>query len=118
MLRRGMRGGSVVHVQLVRATVPRRRGVRPRVACWKTTWVGPRRTGLGYAITQLGTGLFDADHFEDALPVFEATLSMKRRLGATEQDGLARRAILRMRTPISDGSKRPCACGKTCILDG
>ena len=34
----------------------------------------------------LGNGLYQADHFEDALSVEEAQLSMMRRLGASEQN--------------------------------
>ena len=36
------------------------------------------------AMTQLGNGLSDVDHHEDALVVQEAELSMERRLGASE----------------------------------
>ena len=39
-----------------------------------------RRCAMG----ELGNGLSDADHHEDALPVREAELAMKRRLGAGE----------------------------------
>ena len=55
-------------------------------ACWKT-YVGrpegdwARRS----AMTQLGNGLHDAKHHEDALSVQEAELSMKRRLGAPDE---------------------------------
>ena len=34
----------------------------------------------------LGNGLYDADHYEDALTVQEAELSMRRRIGAVEQN--------------------------------
>ena len=37
------------------------------------------------AMTQLGCGLFYADHHEDALVVQEANLSMRRRIGASAQ---------------------------------
>ncbi len=53
-------------------------------ACWKT-YVGrpeaawPRRD----AITQLGNGLTEVGHYEDALSVREAELAMERRLGAS-----------------------------------
>ena len=36
------------------------------------------------AMTVLGNGLFAAEHYEDALPVQEAELAMKRRLGRSE----------------------------------
>ena len=36
-------------------------------------------------MTQLGNGLHDTKHFEDALTVQEAELSMKRRLGAPDE---------------------------------
>ena len=39
-------------------------------------------------MTQLGNGLFDAQHYEDALSVYEAKLSMMRRLGAAEANFL------------------------------
>ena len=39
-----------------------------------------RRLAMGV----LGNGLYDANHFEDALSVQEAELAMKRRLGASE----------------------------------
>ena len=58
-------------------------------ACWKT-YVG-RPEGdwaRGAAMTLLGTGLFLIGHFEDAVPVKEADLSMLRRIGASDQQML------------------------------
>ena len=54
-------------------------------ACWKT-YVGRAETDSTrlYAMTQLGNGLCDAGHHEDALSVQEAELAIKRRLGASE----------------------------------
>ena len=54
-------------------------------ACWKT-YVGlSERDGLRIpAMNVLGNGLDDARYYEDALPVREAELAMKRRLGAGE----------------------------------
>ena len=39
-------------------------------------------------MTTLGNGLFGADHFEDALSVKETELSMRRRLGSSEENML------------------------------
>ena len=36
-------------------------------------------------MTRLGSGLYDADHYEDALSVEEAELSMLQRVGAPEE---------------------------------
>ena len=64
-------------------------------ACWKT-YVGrpetdwPRRS----AMSQLGAGLYEATRYEDALPVMEAELSMKRRHGASERDILVAQSNL------------------------
>ena len=41
-----------------------------------------------YAMTQLGNGLHDANHHEDALSVQEATLSTLRRVGGSEENVL------------------------------
>ena len=41
----------------------------------------------------LGNGLSDADLYEDALSVYEAELSMRRRLGDTESNMLAMLAV-------------------------
>ena len=66
-------------------------------ACWKT-YLG--RTEADWtrrlAMTVLGNGLYGADHHEDALPVYEAELSMKRRHNASEESllsGLANLAV-------------------------
>ena len=56
-------------------------------ACWKT-YVGRSETDQvrGMAMTLLGNGLFSANHYEDALSVREAELSMERRLGASNEE--------------------------------
>ena len=46
------------------------------------------------AMTQLGNGLHDADHHEDALSVREAELAMLRRLGASERQYLSSQSNL------------------------
>ena len=58
--------------------------------CWKT-YVGRPETDqvLGMAMSVLGNGLFVAQKNEDALAVQEAELSMRRRLGASEEYILA-----------------------------
>ena len=64
-------------------------------ACWKT-YVGRPETDQvrGMAMTQLGNGLYDAKHYEDALSVKEAELSMLRRLGASEENMLVAQSNL------------------------
>ncbi len=59
-------------------------------ACWKT-YVGRPETDWcrQAAVTQLGNGLYLAKHNEDALSVIEASLSMKLRVGASEESILA-----------------------------
>jgi len=55
-------------------------------ACWKTYLGRPEADwARGAAMTELGTGLFSAGHHEDALAVREANLSLKQRLGASEE---------------------------------
>ena len=68
--------------------------------------------GLGSddAMNQLGNGLSDARHHEDALSVREAELSMLRRLGASEATCSSCRTILRARMNRLDGMKRPDRC--------
>ena len=58
-------------------------------ACWKT-YLGRSEEEWVWssAMTQLGNGLCDAKHYEDALSVREAELSMLLRLGAPEGDML------------------------------
>ena len=55
-------------------------------ACWKT-YVGRPETDVvrRLAMSVLGNGLSDARHHEDALSVFDAELSMQRRLGTSEE---------------------------------
>ena len=51
-------------------------------ACWRTYLWRPEWDRIrGLAMNMLGDGLFKADHHEDALSVYEAQLSMLRRLG-------------------------------------
>ena len=59
-------------------------------ACWKT-YVGRPETSIlrQAAMTELGNGLFAAEHHEDALSVQEADLATMRRLGASEYNILA-----------------------------
>jgi tetratricopeptide (TPR) repeat protein len=55
-------------------------------ACWKTYVGRPEDDWVRMdAMTALGNGLFSAQHYEDALIVQEAELSMERRLGASEE---------------------------------
>ena len=59
-------------------------------ACWKTYLERPEADlARMSAMRQLGNGLTEADHDEDALPVKEAELSIARRLGCSEEDVLA-----------------------------
>ena len=64
-------------------------------ACWKTYLGRPEgdRT-RGMAMTELGNGLSEANHHEDALSVREANLAMLRRLGASENRILASQSNL------------------------
>ena len=56
-------------------------------ACWKTYVGRPETDGLRcLAIGQLGNGLAEAGHHEDALCVQEAELAMQRRLGGSEHN--------------------------------
>ena len=53
-------------------------------ACWKTYVGRPERSWVRTnAMTNVGNGLTSAGHYEDALSVQEAELSMMRRLGAS-----------------------------------
>ena len=52
-------------------------------ACWKTYLGRPEDNNVRtWAMNSLGTGLYEAKHYEDALSMREAELSMLRRLGA------------------------------------
>ena len=64
-------------------------------ACWKT-YVGRPETNFTrrMAISQLGNGLSEAKHHEDALIVEEANLSMLQRVGASEHNILDARSDL------------------------
>jgi len=64
-------------------------------ACWKTYLGRPEADRvLSSAMSLLGVGLSDAKHHEDALSVREATLSMERRLGASEESVLVAQSNL------------------------
>ena len=56
-------------------------------ACWKT-YVGRPETDWArkFAMTLLANGLSAVDHHEDSLHVQDAELSMRRRLGGSEED--------------------------------
>ena len=63
-------------------------------ACWKT-YVGlPDELTRIDAMTQLGNGLSEAEHYEDAVAVYEAELATKERLGVPESDILITRGNL------------------------
>ena len=63
-------------------------------ACWKT-YVGlPDELFRIDAMTQLGNGLSEAEHYEDAVAVYEAELATKERLGVPESDILITRGNL------------------------
>ncbi len=58
-------------------------------ACWKTYVGRPETDEVRHlAICRVGNGLYESGHFEDALSVREADLSMMRRIGASEEDQL------------------------------
>ena len=59
-------------------------------ACWKT-YLGRPETNEArrLAMTALGNGLYGAKHYEDALPVQEAELSVRQRLGDSANNILA-----------------------------
>ena len=54
--------------------------------CWKTYVGRPEGDRVrGMAMSQLGNGVSGAEHYEEALAVYEAELAMLRRLGAWEE---------------------------------
>ena len=64
-------------------------------ACWKTYVGRPETDELqGIAMAQLGNGLYAAGHSDEALSVEEANLSMRRRLGGSEDDVLIAQGCL------------------------
>ena len=70
-------------------------------ACWKTYVERPETDqarwfaiARRFALTQLGLGLYEAGHYEDALSVRLAVLSIKRQLGAREPSLLATQSDL------------------------
>jgi tetratricopeptide (TPR) repeat protein len=59
-------------------------------ACWKTYLGRPEADQPRFlAMTLLGNGLCEVDHYAEALTVQEAELSVKRRIGAFEENILA-----------------------------
>ena len=54
-------------------------------------------------MTVLGSSLSEARHYEDALSVKEARLSIKRRIGSQAKAFSARRASIANTYPCSDG---------------
>ena len=59
-------------------------------ACWKTYVGRPEaEEARRLAMTALGNGLYGAEHYEDALPVQEAELSVRQRLGDSANNILA-----------------------------
>ena len=63
-------------------------------ACWKTYVGQPDELFRIDAMTQLGNGLSEAEHYEDAVAVYEAELATKERLGVPESDILITRGNL------------------------
>ena len=58
-------------------------------ACWKTYVGRPETDQLrGMAMEALGNGLLDAQHYVDALSVYEAELSTVRRIGAFDDSDI------------------------------
>ena len=64
-------------------------------ACWKT-YVGRPETDQTrqFAMNVLGRGLFEVKQYEDVVPVYEAELSMARRLGESEHNILVLQSSL------------------------
>ena len=71
------------------------------------------------AMTELGCGLHEAEHYEDALSVQEADMALKRRLGESEGNMLVMQSNLASTYEelghLDD--LKPCRCGKTYTLD-
>ena len=64
-------------------------------ACWKTYVGRPERDAFRImAMQTLGSGLYVAKHYEDALPVQEAEMAMLRRIGAPESSILVAQSNL------------------------
>ena len=82
-------------------------------ASWKMFLGRPKEDGVRCsAMEQLGNGLHDGGHYEDALSVREAELAMARRIGASEADVLIVQGNLACTyITCSDGMKRPYRCG-------
>ena len=64
-------------------------------ACWKT-YLGRPETDQTrqFAMNVLGRGLFEVKQYEDVVPVYEAELSMARRLGESEHNILVLQSSL------------------------
>ena len=78
------------YVLSVRTKLSRRRAVCARVGVLEDVrWGGRRQTNSALGDELLGTGLYAAEHHEDALSVYEAELAMKRRVGVSEETILA-----------------------------
>ena len=63
-------------------------------ACWKTYVGQPEELPRIDAMQQLGNGLSEAEHYDDAVAVYEAELATEERLGAPELDMLITRGNL------------------------
>ena len=64
-------------------------------ACWKTYVGRPEKDQVRRAaMSQLGNGLYAVKHYEETLSVQEAELSMRRRLGESEETILATQSNL------------------------
>ena len=82
-------------------------------ACWKTYLGRADDETRINAMRQLGNGLSNGKHDEEALSGRETELAMVRRFLADQKTLFStRRTILRVRTRYWDGMRRPCACGR------
>jgi hypothetical protein len=68
-------------------------------------------------MNQLGNGLHDARHHEDAVSAQEAELSMRRRLGDAESNILVVQGNLAITYQNLGRLDEACLCGETCTLD-
>ena len=87
-------------------------------ACWKT-YMGRPETDRFWLLSmrQLAGGLYAAGHYNDALSVQEANLSMMRRLHVQKNTSSTCRATLQTRIKCLDGMKRPWRCDETYTPD-
>ena len=101
----------------MRATVSWRRAVRAQVGLLEDVVGRPEADQVrAMAMSVLGYGLFEADHYEEAVTVQEAELSLGRRYGCRYNSSPCR-AILRTRINFLGGSNRPCVCDGTYTPD-